>query len=81
LFHKSGVFGACIIHILYTECAKIKKNNNNSGAKRLRRESGFRGYFVQHSWYRRFTVTVFLSGLIRQFASINIQDIQEFRVV
>jgi len=27
------VFGTCIIHILYTECAKIKKNN--SGAKRL----------------------------------------------
>jgi len=36
LFHNSNVFGACIIHILYTVCAKIKKNNNNSGAKRLR---------------------------------------------
>jgi len=33
LFHNSNVFGSCIIHILYTECAKIK--NNNSGAKRL----------------------------------------------
>jgi len=33
LFHKSNVFGSCIIHILYTGCAKIKKNN--SGAKRL----------------------------------------------
>jgi len=33
LFHKSNVFVSCIIHILYTECAKIKKNN--SGAKRL----------------------------------------------
>jgi len=33
-FHKSNVFGSCIIHILYTGCAKIKKNNN-SGAKRL----------------------------------------------
>jgi len=33
LFHKSKVFGSCIIHILYTECAKIKKNN--SCAKRL----------------------------------------------
>ena len=31
LFHNSNLFGACIIHILYTECAKIKKNN--SGAK------------------------------------------------
>jgi hypothetical protein len=28
------LFGSCIIHILYTGCAKIKKNN--SGAKRLR---------------------------------------------
>ena len=34
LFHNSNLFGACIIHILYTECAKIKKNN--SRAKRLR---------------------------------------------
>jgi len=28
------LFGSYIIHILYTECAKIKKNN--SGAKRLK---------------------------------------------
>jgi hypothetical protein len=33
LFHNSNVFGSCIIHILYTGRAKIKKNN--SGAKRL----------------------------------------------
>ena len=33
MFHNSNVFGSCIIHILYTGCAKIKKNN--SGAKRL----------------------------------------------
>jgi hypothetical protein len=26
LFHNSNVFGSCIIHILYTVCAKIKKN-------------------------------------------------------
>ena len=32
LFHNSNVFVFFIIHILYTECAKIKKN---SGAKRL----------------------------------------------
>ena len=35
LFHNSNVFGSCIIHILYTGCAKFKKNN--SGAKRLMR--------------------------------------------
>ena len=33
LFHNSNVFGSCIIHILYTGCAKIKINN--SGAKSL----------------------------------------------
>jgi len=32
-FHNSNAFGSSIIHILYTGCAKIKKNN--SGAKRL----------------------------------------------
>jgi hypothetical protein len=25
LFHNCNVFGSCIIHILYTECGKIKK--------------------------------------------------------
>ena len=35
LFHNSNVFGSCIIHILYTGCAKIKKKNN-SGTKSLR---------------------------------------------
>jgi len=34
LFHNCNVFGSCIINILYTGCAKIKKNNN-SGAKSL----------------------------------------------
>jgi hypothetical protein len=34
LFHNSKVFNSCIIHILYTGCAKIKKNN--SGAKSLK---------------------------------------------
>jgi len=33
LFHNSNVFSSCIIHISYTECAKIKKKNNY-GAKR-----------------------------------------------
>jgi len=34
LFHNSNLFGSCLIHILYTRCAKIKKKNN-SGAKML----------------------------------------------
>ena len=40
LFHNANLFGFCIIHILYTECAKMKKNN--SGAKGLR--SGVNGH-------------------------------------
>ena len=24
-FHNANLFGSCIIHILYTRCAKIKK--------------------------------------------------------
>ena len=32
-FHNANLFGSCIIHILYTGCAKVKKNN--SGAKGL----------------------------------------------
>ena len=32
-------FGSCIIHILYTGCAKIKKNN--SGPQRLSEEREF----------------------------------------
>ena len=31
LFHNANLFGSCIIHILYTGCAKIKENN--SGAR------------------------------------------------
>ena len=38
VFHNSNVFGPCVIHILCTECAKIKKKNN-SGAKRLIRNA------------------------------------------
>jgi hypothetical protein len=33
LIHNSNLFSSPVIHILYTVCAKIKKNN--SGAKRL----------------------------------------------
>ena len=35
LFHNANLFGSRIIHILYTECAKIKKKK--SGAKGLTR--------------------------------------------
>jgi hypothetical protein len=34
LFYNATFFGSCVIHILYTECAKIKKKK--FGAKGLR---------------------------------------------
>ena len=34
LFHNANLFGSCILHILYTECAKFKKKH--SGAKGLK---------------------------------------------
>jgi len=43
LFHNSNVFGSCIINILYTGCAKVKKKNN-SGAKRLMCEFKIRSH-------------------------------------
>ena len=30
LFHNANLFGSCNIHILYTECAEIKKNNSSA---------------------------------------------------
>ena len=30
LFHNANLFGSCIIHILYTGCAKLKKNNSGA---------------------------------------------------
>ena len=36
LFQNATFFGSCIIHILHTEGAKIKKQN--SGAKGLRKQ-------------------------------------------
>jgi hypothetical protein len=41
LFHNANLFGSCIIQILYTGCAKIKKNN--SGAKELSNYEQWRG--------------------------------------
>ena len=35
LFHNANLFGSYIIHILYTGVVKLKKKNNNSGAKGL----------------------------------------------
>ena len=47
LFHNANLFGSCIIHILYTGCAKIKKKN--SGAKGLNRNNDRREQTKTHS--------------------------------
>ena len=36
LFHNANLFGSCVIHILHTGCAEIKKSN--AGAKGLNAE-------------------------------------------
>ena len=36
LFHNANLFGSCIIHILYTGCAEIKKNSGVKGLRRVR---------------------------------------------
>ena len=51
LFHNANLFGSCIIHILYTGCAKIKKKN--SGAKGLIHEWAWcRGELVSVGVYK-----------------------------
>ena len=37
LFHNSNIFGSCIIHILYTACAKIKKKFRRQKVKNVTR--------------------------------------------
>ena len=47
LFHNANLFGYCIIHILYTVCAEIKKNIY-SGAKGLNSTSPFLNYYYYY---------------------------------
>jgi len=49
-FHNSIAFGSCIIHILYTGCAKIKKNN--SGTRKLKTSIGTE--YFKHGIYSPF---------------------------
>ena len=39
LFHNATFFGYCVIHILYTECAKIKKKIRRQRVKLTSAES------------------------------------------
>ena len=49
LFRNANLFCSCIIHILYTGCAKIKKNN--SGVKGLRLNN-LNGMDMFNEWER-----------------------------
>ena len=49
LFHNSNLFGSCIVHILYTECAKIKKIIPAPKGER-------RGYVLRNAPLRDFVV-------------------------
>ena len=55
LFHNSNVFGSCIIHILYTDVLKLKKNN--SGAKRLKKMTVTPIRFIYEREYENYNVT------------------------
>ena len=69
LFHNSNVFGSCIIHILYTGCGKIKKNN--SGAKTL---SSFR---VRTRQGER-AVRQYLTGVVTAYIQTDFLDAFRF---
>jgi len=60
LFHNSNLFGSCIIHILYTGCAKIKKNN--SGAKTLNKKVHILQSQVYYVWQVVKTPTLILNN-------------------
>ena len=66
LFHKSNVFNSCIIHILYTGCAKIKKNN--SGAKRLIFNPKLT-YGCQSCRSRGIKISIFIQYIITHYLS------------
>ena len=57
LFHNATFFGSCVIHILYTGCAKIKKKNSVA-----------KGLIVKYILYR----VVHLLVLIRFRKSVHI---------
>jgi len=63
LFHNANLFGSCIIHILYTGCAKIKKNN--SGAKGLTNTRQHNKRLLEYTGYVFRPVNGSSSGLQR----------------
>ena len=56
LFHNSNIFGSCFIHILYTECAKIKK-------KKFRRQT-VNKHWLGNSNRKKLTCCILFSFLV-----------------
>ena len=55
LFHNANLFGSCIIHILHTECAEIKKKNNSSAKgliTKIKKGKIFVRYFIIQLQFR-----------------------------
>ena len=50
LFHNSNIFVSCIIHILYTECAKIKKMIPASKVKKLDPRKAYKYLGIEESF-------------------------------
>ena len=47
LFHNANLFGSCIIHILYTECAKIKKKKFRRQRVKLQSKINLRVHYIR----------------------------------
>ena len=69
LFHNANLFGSCIIHILYTGCAKIKKNN--SGAKVLNSECVLVALVVQNAKRMRRIITPVSCPALSCFSTLS----------
>jgi hypothetical protein len=65
LFHNANLFGSCIIHILYTECGEIKKNN--SGSKGLKWFLCFGFHFVSIAPLCSIFYLIIVSELISRY--------------
>ena len=51
LFHNANLFGSCIIHILYTGCAEVKKNNSGGVVGFRSVKCGFFLEFLVHIFF------------------------------
>jgi len=73
----SNVFGSCIIHILFTGCAQIKKKN--SGAKRLNRLCTC---FLRGCNYKnKVNQSHYRPEVLRGFQEVKVPRLRDYRMV